>query len=439
MRAKRSSVARWGGASLAILLGAIPMTSQAADAAADSDVGGVKAADKTIRDDDGLKTTVAGYFRGLVGRNSETGKPACLKLPGAGSKYRLGNECEDYGELFVGQDLARLGNGGKLSANLMVAPKKPIGVGLTDKDVTGRLVQAYVQASQLSFLNGGNLWAGRRYYKREDIHINDFFYWNPSGLGAGVDDIGVGGPLKLSYAFFREDAQFQKPNVTRHDLQLRGIPTNRNGSLEIGWSLIPSAVSSLNGDSGWSLTVQHRQTGLFGDGWNKLAVQYGKGPGTGLGQLGGLGNTQDYTRWRIVEGIYAQLSRDWGGQLTAIYQEDKMPGDKRQRWTSLGGRVSYALSDNFKLLAELGHDQVKPDDSSTRHLTKFTFAPTLALERGFFARPELRFFYTYASWNRAAAAAADPNDPSTQPLSDVGIFSGKTHGSMFGIQVEGWW
>ena len=41
-------------------------------------------------------------------------------------------------------------------------------------------------------------------------------------------------------------------------------------------------------------------------------------------------------------------------------------------------------------------------------LSKFTIAPTLALDKAFWSRPELRFYYTYARWNRAAQQAAVP-------------------------------
>jgi maltoporin len=37
---------------------------------------------------------VGGYIRALGGANFESGDAACFKLAGAGSKYRLGNECE---------------------------------------------------------------------------------------------------------------------------------------------------------------------------------------------------------------------------------------------------------------------------------------------------------------------------------------------------------
>ncbi len=57
------------------------------------------------------------------------------------------------------------------------------GAMVTNAGLDGGVPQAYLSADNLSILNGGRFWLGRRYYKREDIHITDFFYWNPQGLG----------------------------------------------------------------------------------------------------------------------------------------------------------------------------------------------------------------------------------------------------------------
>jgi maltoporin len=40
-----------------------------------------------------------GYFRSGYGQNSEGGQQIAFQAPGAGAKYRLGNEAETYGEL----------------------------------------------------------------------------------------------------------------------------------------------------------------------------------------------------------------------------------------------------------------------------------------------------------------------------------------------------
>jgi maltoporin len=381
---------------------------------------------------------VGGYIRALGGANSESGNAACFKLAGAGSKYRLGNECEIYGELMLGQQLAKLSDGGTVKANVMLSLFTPTSDGalLTNNDTDLDFAQAYIQAENLSALNGGGIWAGRRYYKREDVHINDFFYWNPQGLGVGIEDVQVGG-VKLSYALFREDNEDQARKATRHDFQVRGVPVNKDGELEFGLSLIPDA--DIGGDAGWALTVQHRQSKLFGDSWNKLAVQFGQGPGTGLGGTGTLTNTSDVKRWRVVDGIYAQLTPKLGGMLTAVYQKDESnTGD--QTWTSLGGRLTYGVSQHFKLQTELGYDRVKPSGAAERHLTKLTIAPTWAIAPDFWSRPELRLFYTYARWNDAAALAANGStDAAVVSISSTGIFAGANHGATIGLQFEGWW
>ncbi|MGB0129183.1 MAG: carbohydrate porin [Rhodocyclaceae bacterium] len=380
------------------------------------------------------------YIRALAGVNSEDGDAACFKLAGAAAKFRLGNECEVYGELYMSHDFTKFEDGSSLSANVMLSWFQPMSDNkmLTNRRSNDGLPQAYIAANNLSALNGGRVWLGRRYYKREDIHITDFFYWNPQGLGGGIEDVGVG-PLKLSYAMMREDNEDQQHYATRHDFQVRGIAVNTDGELEFGLSLIPKSGHADGGDGGWSLTAQHRQSKILGDGWNKFAIQYGAGPGTGLGGTGALTNTSDVKRLRLVEGIYAQLTPNLGGMLTAVYQRDRSD-EGHQTWTSIGGRVTYGITDLIKLQAEIGHDRVKPSGDDTRHLTKITIAPTLAAGRGFWTRPELRLFYTYARWNDAARRAAEGStDSAVASIASTGVFGGKNHGSTIGVQFEGWW
>lgn len=374
-----------------------------------------------------------GYLRAGSGASRDNGGLSCFKLSGAEAKYRLGNECEVYGEALFGQEIITTGNGASLSAHVMASLYTPDGVeNLFDGDNRYRLPQAYLDFHNLAALNGGRLWIGNRYYKREDVHINDFFYWNPSGIGAGVEDLGLG-DLKLSYAIFRKDSIDQAHIAPRHDLQLRGIPANPGGELQLGVSYIATTGADPARHSGWALNVQHVQQNVLG-GTNKLDLQYGVGPGIGLGSTGALTNSREVTRLRVVEQLYFKASPSLDGQVTAVYQHDATPAGK-QDWTSLGGRLAYALGGNWKLLTELGYDRVKPDGNRASTLTKLTVAPTWSSVAGLFGRPEVRLFYTWAHWNDAARLAAAPGDP----LSAGGVFGGDNHGATFGIQVEHWW
>lgn len=379
----------------------------------------------------------AGYLRSGVGNSLNGGKQSCFKLPGAEAKYRLGNECEQYAEFELRQDVYSFDDGSVLSVDGMASLYNQYDRQLTFQGDNGaaRLPQLYAQWSNLPSLNGGSLWAGRRYYKRNDIHISDFYYWNQSATGAGVEDVLIGG-LKYSYALSRKDNLYQENYVTRHDFNVAGFNTNPGGELELGLSYLDKPERT-DAHSGWAITAQHVQSEFLG-GKNKFAVQYGEGSGTGLGYTGDFRLDNSSKRYRIVEFFDWQVTPRFGGQIEAVYQKDFRPDGGNQEWLSLGVRPAYAISEQFKLVTELGHDQVKAADG-TRKLSKFTFAPTWSPKGpGFWTRPEVRLYYTYASWNAAAQRAANELDAGSA-LSDTGAFGTARHGSNAGLQVEYWW
>lgn len=153
----------------------------------------------------------AGYLRSGVGNSLSGGKQSCFKLPGAETKYRLGNECEQYAELELRQDVYAFDDGSVLSVDGMASLYNRYNRQLSFNGDNGsvRMPQLYAQWSNLPSLNGGSVWAGRRYYKRNDIHISDFYYWNQSATGAGIEDVLIGG-LKYSYALSRKDSLYQQ-------------------------------------------------------------------------------------------------------------------------------------------------------------------------------------------------------------------------------------
>ena len=395
-------------------------------------------------DQEGEWTQFQGYLRAGVG-SSEGQKQACFQLAGAQSKYRLGNECDNYSELELDQKMFQFESGMQLSAVGMVSLASDLNRTPTFNDSDGsngriRLPQSYVQLTDIPGLDTARVWLGRIYYHRNDVNINDFFYWNPSGLGSGIDNISVGHDLKFSYGFFREDTVDSKDLATRHDFQLSGFHPNPDGELQFGLSYIPERAPlrgedgvQENAHGGWSVTAQHTQINLLG-GKNKLALQYGVGPGTGLGSTGTLTNDTRYKSLRVVEAFGWQATQNFGGQLVGVYQRDIAPTGS-QTWVSLGVRPEYAFTKHFKLQGDLGQDIVTPDDGPTRNLTKASIALTLGVDRAFMARPELRLFYTYAHWNQAAQQAAAPGDT----LSSTGAFGDSRDGSTVGLQLEWWW
>ncbi|WP_032015632.1 carbohydrate porin, partial [Acinetobacter baumannii] len=110
-----------------------------------------------------------------------------------------------------------------------------------DKDFSGnnyaKWAEAYLMWNNISYLNGANVWAGRRFYNRNDIHISDFYYWNQSATGFGIDNFKYN-DLYYSYVFSRKDDVFQDKPVNRHDITVSGFNTNPNGTLSVGVSYI---------------------------------------------------------------------------------------------------------------------------------------------------------------------------------------------------------
>jgi len=379
----------------------------------------------------------SGYVRSGVGGSTKGGAQSCFFLPGAKSKYRLGNECEQYVEMELRQDMFRLEDGSVISLDGMAQVQSNYGHSL---DFTGdhsftRMNQIYAEWSNMPALNGGSFWAGRRFYKRNDINISDYFYWNQSATGFGFDQVAIG-DLKYSYVFSRKDDVFQKPLINRHDFNVEGFRTNPGGEVELGVSYLDKP-SSANSHSGWSVAAQHKQEEFLG-GVNKFAVQYGRGPGTALGYTGDPTLDNSNESWRVVEFFDWQVSPRFGGQFNIVYQKDKRSDGEDQNWLSVGVRPVYALSDQFKLLTELGRDHVEAP-GGTRKLTKFTIAPTWSPSGPkFWDRPEVRLYYTYAKWNKAAQRAANEFYAGSA-LSESGPFDGALHGSNFGVQLEYWW
>jgi maltoporin len=396
------------------------------------------------------------YLRANAAVNSASGGQTCFGLAGAGAKYRLGNECGVYGEMMLGQRLlAAEGSGGKANEARPSEVKAPevkvyamlnLGNAAASSNVRRPqggwkvgLPQAYLAIENLPDLGGATLWAGRRYYKRESTNINDFMYWNPSGLGVGIENAPVGG-LQFSYAFLHDDRQTMPTmqggdTASRHDFQLRGLKVNPGGALEFGLTLIHG-----NGDrdrhGGSMLTVQHRQATLAGNGENRLVLQWGNGAGADTGATGNTSDGSDVHRLRIIEGWQAQVNGRLGAELVAVWQRDTARDPARENtWASAGGRLSYGVTDHIKLLADIGHDRVAPKTGAARRLTKFTGAVALSSGRGYFDRPELRLFFTHARWNDMARAAAADGDP----LAANGVFGKALSGHTIGITLENCW
>ncbi len=327
--------------------------------------------------------------------------------PGHGGIGRLGNECHTYGEFALSQGM----QAGGVNYKALVMTNFSSAGGSDASGLTTAVNQIYVESTGYDIAPNQTFWVGRRFYHRADVHWDDSFYVDMSGTGAGVDSINLGFG-SLSVAAFRQNdvtsiAAGSNP-ATRLNLDLEGININPGGKLRVTAAF--TDVDGGGGKKGYGLSLQHKQTGIFG-GENTLFVQGTQGSaGLNMG-FGNSGDGSDVKAWRIADSL-AWLN----GPLTAqtlihFGQENSDIVGKAKSW-SLGGRVAYAFTKNFKLQAELGHANNKRDGFEAENITKFTIAPTLTVGPNYYDRPELRFYVSNFRYNDAYKASASQSKSS---------------------------
>jgi maltoporin len=389
-----------------------------------------------------------GYTRGGFYSSTKDTPRGGYTLGGDFHKFRLGNE-GDHGIEFGMSKTFEAGNGMKYGAYYMPA--------MWNGDHS--TVEAYGTFSGLSFAPEAVFWGGQRRLRIQDVHIVDKFFADyGDNLGAGFTGMMLG-PVKLGVGLFTGDSIDNKrsnPNRARRlSVDVSGIETNPGGSLRLTTSFVHGDFA-YGKDRGMSVGLLHNQTDFLTAGLkHSLFLQASNGHAGINGQFAGLdsaGTTSliagpggvvtsvtnpptpnpGQKSWRIIDSLNWQ-SGPFGGQTIVAYQNSKADGGPTDgvltKDTSIGGRVSYAVSNNIKLLAEAGTTSRAIDGQPTQRLHKLTLAPALSLGGDFWTRPELRLYATRVKWNDAAAAA------------NAGTFgaNGRTSSTLFGVQLEAWW
>jgi maltoporin len=434
--------------------------------------------------DDWKDGDFTGYLRAGAG-TSAAGTQNCYYLGnGDGHGYRLGNECDSYAEFGYSKVFAKADDGVSFIGHLMVNDYS----GNSSYSGNPQLSQIFVSMAGWDWLGGGEAWIGERYYERPDIHWMDLQYINLNGTGGGIDNIPTTWGGKFSYALFKDNdtdnltttGQNNTPVKTgpttsnaavRNDLLYRGLPFTPNGTLDFIAGLITPTTSDPNRHMGYNAHIfYNKDLKSFIDGRNTFGVQFGAGPGTGLGapaasfnplsptttfgstngtvtagpdnvgsnRMGQSGSTlldNGTTRLRLLDAVWIQHTPRYSQAWDVIYEGVNSPIlGGTSSWYSVGTRQAYAFGNHFKLQAEVGLDVVTYPQAGQESLVKYTLAPTLTLGPQLFDRPELRFFITQANWNGAATNTININN-----YNNTGALGTATADMSIGLQVEAWW
>ena len=363
-----------------------------------------------------------GYSRGGPVLSNSDGIKGGFTLGGDTQKYRLGNEGDNGLEL----DLIENFTVDNIIGKFHYMPVK-WNSGAVGTD------QAFVEMRGFSFAPEARFWVGQRRLRIQDVHIVDYFLMNyGDNQGAGVTDIPVGG-AKLGLGVFTGDkfdtAAVTGVNATRFNIDISDIATNQDGKLRV---LMTGVNGSGLADSttGAGISVVHNQSNFITTGLsNALFLQTSSGHARIDGEFESIdGVAAGKKVSRIADSLSWQLGA-FGGQTMLSYQisKDEKTGLEIKD-TSIGGRISYAFSKNFKLLVDAA-TTTRTGAGPDQRLDKLTIAPTLSTGPDFYSRPELRFYVTASTWNDAAAAAN---------ASTFGA-GGKTSRTVAGVQYEIWW
>ncbi|WP_032940893.1 maltoporin [Citrobacter youngae] len=419
-----------------------------------------------------------GYARSGIGWTGSGGEQQCFQATGAQSKYRLGNECETYAEIKLGQEVWKEGDKSfYFDTNVAYSVAQQNDWEGTDPAFR----EANVQGKNLiEWLPGSTIWAGKRFYQRHDVHMIDFYYWDISGPGAGIENIDLGfGKLSLaasrsqeaggSYAFSSQNIYDRTKDTANDvfDVRLAQLATNTDGMLELGvdygranttddYSLADGASKD-----GWMFTAEHTQSML--KGYNKFVVQYAtdsmttQGKGLNQGSYGSSTGVDDNgnkvannfinnngSLVRILDHGAISLGDKWDLMYVGMYQNLDMDNDLGTEWYTVGIRPMYKWTPIMSTLMEVGYDNVKSQQTGDRNSQyKITLAQQWQAGDSIWSRPAIRVFATYAKWDEEWGYVKNGNDVTKYAAATNSGISTTSRGDSdewsFGAQMEIWW
>ena len=390
----------------------------------------------------------------------------------------MADECDTYAELTLSQEVFNKNNN-KFTVNTLVAYGTEEGnwdhQGNTWQGENGGNGSAW-DGQRLSLReawagyempSGIQLWAGKRYYQRKDIHIMDYYYLNNSGNGFGVENIDTGlGAVSVAIikhqTVFGGEAGDLDRNSWKLDARWSGIPLWTDGSLDIAmiyaWqNLSESQKKTEKANNGYLAMVEWTQGNFFG-GFNKLSFTYGH---DGLDGVAGnhagdnvvpyseKGNGFRFIDWGVIEQPSWNLGYAFIWSHHNAFDENETEGGAN--WNGLTGtdfnfvlRPSYKWSDFTSTVLEFGYYNfsnnykykvIDPDGNVIRpasvmhgdhrmRATKLTLAQQWTPGSQFWARPSIRVFASWLSGNAYDHFFDDKND---------------SHQITLGAQVEAWW
>ena len=420
-----------------------------------------------------------GYFRSGV-FHGEGGRLTGFEKNKVG---RLGNEADTYGEIGLGADIAKVDDTVWSVYTMLAVSDREFSNSWQEADRTSEYDGVYrnsgdTMRAQIAFrqykLNvkglldwdkDASIWVGKNYYRREDIHITDWYYYDISGNGAGVEDLSVGSG-KLSVAWLA------KTDATTYKDVYDGTNTVKLGSTPVAYRqaqkfdvrynvglwdganlqisnlyLVPEEENALVHSNNGNVFGLELTQG-FNGGWNKTVFQWGHAAYAGAMMWNGDlswydgGDTQDNNGFRFINTGDTTITDSFKIQHVAQYAwgTKKVDGqdDEKVKFAQLVVRPFLQLTKMTRLIWEAGaYVQTQKQGNSTHNVTrgqKLTMAYGITPDASnVWSRPEIRFFVSYIHANNADINGKIENENVTRKYGEKDC-----NNVQFGAQVEAW-
>lgn len=390
------------------------------------------------------------YMRSGIGSNSQGADQTCFNNPGApANEFRLGNECANYGEMVFTAHPKRPDESSSfyLYSQMRLAYSQN---GDTNWEGANGDDPIAVRESfvEMGGMNGSpvSFWAGKRFYRENDLYMNDFYYFaDTSSNGGGIGHIPVGTGF-LHFAWLRETSKIEttegKRAMNLFDLRLKTLELTPKDRFNfwLGYAQLPSALdkdltTEYASQKGWALGVLHDRS--LPGGFNHFAVMFGQGllreynlyapMDTELGSAEAR-QLKDSRRLRVIEHMTREVNENWAFHFGSSFEwRDQGVNTERETWWNIGARPVYYLTDHYQIAFEAGSSWVNKKGERSRRLTRFTIAPQVSINRSIWGRPLVRAFYSRSFWSSSNRGKVGSD-----------AYKNSTSGGNYGLQVEAW-
>ncbi|SOY53356.1 carbohydrate porin [Cupriavidus taiwanensis] len=348
--------------------------------------------------------------------------------PGGALSTGIGSglACRSAGEVRIRESVLDLDGGAQV---MLIAQAR----GTDATTVNGRpaaidpyalVPQFYTAVSGLAVLDGATMWAGRR-DNAPFLMSSGLLPPNSTAMRFGVDNARLVGDIGLNYQYTARADQNGQNLPSYHSLRTAPIPTNEQGSVQLGFTRVEAQPLVEDSGGAWWASALHEQKGvLFGT--NRLGVQFGAGSRNAMTGYTGMGPS--LSRTRVADSI--EWKSRWGlsGAVEQSLQFDRSPVGTLQ-WTTTRLRPAYVASSQFRLNFEVSHDQISSGFGVSGQRTALTVAPTFTLGKSA-GNANLRAFYTYSR-------ASDVDGIGYTAPADA--WASQPSGSIFGVQLNRRW